>query len=250
MHLPSAAELIAVWESGLRLTPVERGLHLLATLFPQASDEELAQRTIGERDGWLLTLRQQLFGAEVASVVACLQCGEQLELNFSIPEVRAPHRASSGLASESVVEAEGYTVHCRPPTSADLLAVASVAGAENAQRILLARCITVIDRGGATSRPPGLDDLPAGVVDAVAEQMAQADPQADVRLALVCPACGHRWMAQFDILAFLWTELADWVQRTLREVHLLAKAYGWREADILAMSAWRRQWYLQQIGES
>jgi hypothetical protein len=34
----------------------------------------------------------------------------------------------------------------------------------------------------------------------------------------------------------------------MREVHTLAAMYGWRETDILAMSAWRRQRYLEMIG--
>jgi hypothetical protein len=34
----------------------------------------------------------------------------------------------------------------------------------------------------------------------------------------------------------------------LREVHTLAWAYGWREADILAMSPARRQFYIELVG--
>jgi hypothetical protein len=36
-------------------------------------------------------------------------------------------------------------------------------------------------------------------------------------------------------------------QRLLMEVHLLARAYSWRESDILAMSPARRNAYLQQV---
>lgn len=249
MHLPSASQLISVWESGLRLTPIEQGLRLLASLFPDATDEELARITIGQRDAWLLTLRGQLFGEEIASVVACPQCAETLELNFTVSEVRASAGVLPPQLREVAVHAEGYTVRCRPPTSADLLAVASIAGAETAQRALLDRCITAIDTDDATETVTHPSRLPDSVTAALVEQLAQADPQADVRLALVCPVCSHPWLAQFDILSFLWSELSDWVQRTLREVHLLATSYGWREADILALSAWRRQWYLQWIGE-
>jgi hypothetical protein len=32
-------------------------------------------------------------------------------------------------------------------------------------------------------------------------------------------------------------------------VHTLAQAYGWREVDILSMNAWRRQAYLEMLGE-
>jgi hypothetical protein len=42
--------------------------------------------------------------------------------------------------------------------------------------------------------------------------------------------------------------LTTWVRRLLREVHTLALAYGWREADILNMSARRRRFYLEMAG--
>ena len=38
--------------------------------------------------------------------------------------------------------------------------------------------------------------------------------------------------------------------RFLRDVHTLASTYGWREADILALSPWRRQYYLALIAGS
>ena len=36
-----------------------------------------------------------------------------------------------------------------------------------------------------------------------------------------------------------------WARRTLRDVHVLARAYGWREADVLALSPTRRQIYVE-----
>jgi hypothetical protein len=92
--------------------------------------------------------------------------------------------------------------------------------------------------------------LPGEVVAAVAARMAEADPQAEVQLALTCPVCAYRWQATFDILSFFWQEINDWAQRILREVHTLATAYGWREADILALSPRRRQFYLEMVGGS
>jgi hypothetical protein len=93
-----------------------------------------------------------------------------------------------------------------------------------------------------------VDLLPADVLGAVEDQMAAADPQADVRLALSCPACGHQWQEVFDIVSFLWGEVQAWALRLLREVHTLASAYGWSEADILALSPQRRQMYLEMVG--
>jgi hypothetical protein len=89
--------------------------------------------------------------------------------------------------------------------------------------------------------------LPESVVSAMAEQMAQADAPADIQLALTCPVCGQHWQAIFDIVSFFWSEIDAWAYRTLRDVHCLAAAYGWREADILALSPWRRQFYLEMV---
>jgi hypothetical protein len=78
--------------------------------------------------------------------------------------------------------------------------------------------------------------------------MAEADPQADVQLALSCPDCGHSWLAAFDIVSYFWSEVNSWAQRLLGEVHTLASFYGWSERDILAMSPVRRHIYLDMIG--
>jgi hypothetical protein len=49
----------------------------------------------------------------------------------------------------------------------------------------------------------------------------------------------------FDIGRYLWEELRAQAVRLLHEVHTLARFYGWREADILALSAARRHAYLE-----
>jgi hypothetical protein len=78
--------------------------------------------------------------------------------------------------------------------------------------------------------------------------MAEIDPQADIQIALTCPACLHQWSAAFDIASHLWIEVNSWAMRILDEVHRLASAYGWSEADILELSPMRRQLYLGMIG--
>jgi hypothetical protein len=86
------------------------------------------------------------------------------------------------------------------------------------------------------------------VVGAVVDRMARSDPQADVRLESACPACAHRWSSPFDIFCYLWSEIEDWAERLIREVHALALAYGWSERDIIAMSPRRRRLYLDMMG--
>jgi hypothetical protein len=77
--------------------------------------------------------------------------------------------------------------------------------------------------------------------------MLKLDAQANVQLDLHCPACQRGWTAAFDIVAFFWGELDAWAQRLLVEVHKLASAYGWSEADILGMSQVRRNLYLNIV---
>jgi hypothetical protein len=77
--------------------------------------------------------------------------------------------------------------------------------------------------------------------------MEEADPLAAIQLALSCPECGYQWQATFDIESFFWSEINAWANRTLHEVHALASRYGWCERDILAMSPWRRQAYLNMV---
>jgi hypothetical protein len=69
-----------------------------------------------------------------------------------------------------------------------------------------------------------------------------------MRVEVLCPACGHTWVERFDPVQFLWTELDAWAARALQDVHALARSYGWRERDILEMSAARRRVYLAMTG--
>ncbi len=70
-----------------------------------------------------------------------------------------------------------------------------------------------------------------------------------MRFELSCPACGHGWLTPLDAPGYLWREIETQARRLLHEVHALASAYGWREADILAMTARRRWAYLEMLGK-
>jgi hypothetical protein len=109
--------------------------------------------------------------------------------------------------------------------------------------MLVSRCIIELRKSDGESLPAHA--LPEKIIGVLADALSRADPRADLQFALVCPSCAHEWSAPFDITTALWKELHAWAQRTLRDVHALARAYGWREADILALSPTRRQIYLE-----
>ena len=237
-----ASELLLIWERGTGSPPALAVLPLLLAACPEILAERLPHLTIGERDALLLTQREWMFGPQLEAVAACPQCGERLEFSLTINGIRAMPAISdasnlgqTALLSASVGE---YQIEFRPPTIADGKYAASL-------EQLLERCLLSASKDGQAQTT---SELPPTVIEALSHQLAAADPQADTQLVLNCPACDHDWLAAFDIAAFLWEEIQTWAQRTLLEIHQLARAYGWSEAEILALSPTRRQIYLSLIG--
>lgn len=241
MRSLSITELLEVWERGLAQPPVQRGLALLALAHPETPPDELARFSIGRRNTSLLKLREQIFGAQLASLAKCGHCNEQLELIYTVAEILAAGEAESAEAFAAMHN--DYAVRFRLPDSEDLMALAQGNNSTRRQH-LFERCVLQVQRRDETI---AVSELPAEVRQKVVERMAQADPQADMQLTLTCARCGEQTQARFDIVSFLWNEINVWACRLLQQVHLLASAYGWHEAEILAMHPWRRQLYLEMI---
>jgi hypothetical protein len=244
----NAAELVDAWERGLSLPNAGRALLLLADACGESQDA-LSELPLGERDSRLLSLRERTFGPDFTSTAVCPQCGDQLELSFKAGDIRAePPLQNVALGEFLSFCADGYRVRVRLPNGADMLELetgdnTAVIGAEPA-RLLLERCLVSAERDG---EPVTTGLLSAAAVETIAARLAEADPQADVQLACTCPQCGTAWEAPFDIAGYFWTEIDSWARRMMVEVHILASAYGWREADILTMSAARRRAYLELL---
>jgi len=239
----SASDLLTFWERGQTQRPVQRALALLIAACPDASPDELARLQIGRRDALLLTLREWTFGPRLECLAVCPACGERLELTFNVADIRVTHEDSTRAEDgELLLRVADHEVHFRLPDSRDLERL--TAGASARQELLKQCLIRVRHQGNEIAT----DQAPSDLLEAVADKIAQADPQADVQLALSCARCGHRWQAPFDIVSFFWAEIHSWACRTLREIHSLASAYGWCEEDILNLSPWRRQVYLEMVG--
>jgi hypothetical protein len=234
--------LIDAWDRGHTLPADAWALWLLGTALAQAGRpaDDLRYWPIGMRDRELLRLRAAQFGARLEGLAGCPLCGVNAE--FELPAdalIAAP--SSMGAAQFDI---EGLRVECRPVNTDDLLAIDARADVESVANALFDRCVVVT---GHDDLPLCASSVPAAVRVAVNDHLERADPQADLRLHIQCPACAHEWQAGFDIVSFLWKELADWARRLLGEVHELASAYGWSEAEILALRPCRRQYYLGML---
>lgn len=238
----SSADILRIWEVGLRRNNAERALLILAAACPELAGDAVAGLAVGQRDALLLEVRAQTFGPDLAATARCPACAEPLEFTLRIADLRVTDGSAVRAGSRLTWAGAGWEVVFRLPTAADLAAIGDLADPQAAAQALLARCVLQACRDGAEVPASALPD---DVAAALAAEMAAHDPQAELLLDLSCPACGHDWQAPLDIAAFFWAELAAQARRLLREVDVLARAYGWPEADILALSAPRRQAYLE-----
>lgn len=270
----TAARLLDLWEEGRAAGPVDRALLLLLEASPEAEVEELAALPVGQRDRRLLRIRAWAFGTQVSCVGRCPECGEAVELDFSLEELAASFPEGT---HDGILEAEGIQVCFRSPNSRDLAELElhfqtnSAAAFETsdrgrvgsvpthavprpatdleteARRFLFERCVLEARRHPDGPLVPA-EQLPTAVEAAVVEALEAADPMGDLRVEVTCPACSHAWSAAFDVPGFLWEEVDRWARRTLLEVHTLASAYAWPEAEILRLSPTRRRLYLELVG--
>lgn len=239
----TAGATLAAWEAGANQHPLDRALTLLHAAEPGASRGELAALPVGERDARLLRLRAATLGPELAAFTACPRCGERLETAFDTTPLLAESAPDEPLEARG----GGARMRFRLPDSRDLAAAAGGGSVERARRTLAERCVLEAfrDDGSAVAAA----ELPDRAYEALSEAMGRAAPAADVTLALQCPECGHGWEAALDVGPVFWAEVAARARVLLREVHTLAAAYHWAEAEILAMTPARRGAYLRMVQE-
>lgn len=243
MQSLSASNVIRIWELGQDRHPVDRALLMLSFACPDKSLEQLISLTVGQRDAHLLKVRELTLGSQLNGSASCPHCQERLEFDFQIADILMVD-LNQIVEQEYSLTAEGFDLRFRLPNSQDLASIVGCRNYQEANSLLIQRCLL---EASCDERPVVHQELPPTAIALLTEQIAEYDPQAEIQLALNCPACEHSWSAWFDIVDFFWTELTAQAKRLLQEVHLLARFYGWREADILSMSAVRRQSYLEML---
>lgn len=241
---PSASQLLEICDRARQQNQAQRALALYGLAHPTESLHELAQVSIGRRDLELLNLRERIFGPAITAATTCPGCGQAVEVEFCTGDIGSG--AAIELETTHSFKWNGYLVRFRLPNTEDLVLLDAGADLRARKIALLNRCVSEVVRNGS---PETLQAWPEALASALSERMSELDPQGDIQLNLDCPVCGHGWIAPVDIVSFLWSEIETWAARILQDVHELACAYGWRESDILALSPWRRQAYLDLLGE-
>jgi hypothetical protein len=189
----------------------------------------------------LLDVRRATLGDTLDATDVCPACGEQVDVQL---ECSALIPAPEAVSSMWRFEHEGYDIRLRVLDSIDAATAARCDDVGSAFSVLLSRSIVEVQRDGDV-RP--VEELPAPVMSAVIESLAAHDPGAELLFDFVCPTCHRSWRNVLDVATFVASELSARARRLIADVHALAAAYGWREADILAMSDARRAAYLALV---
>lgn len=237
----SAGDLLTLWERGASLHPIDRALQVLALALPDRPWVDLARVSLGERDALLLEVRRATLGDRIAAQDTCQACGERVEIDLTCSALIGERSPAS---REWLLEHDGYRLTLRAVTSEDAAAAAMSVTVAAATSQLLERCVVAATRD---ERPVQATELPDTIVSAAAASIAEHDTRAELVLDLACPACQRRWTRILDVARFVWIELTTRAQHVVTDIHTLARAYGWSEADIIAMSDARRAAYLHLV---
>lgn len=240
MRTLHATDLLEIWDRGRDRHPVDRALVVLAFAFPELGWDELGALPIGERNRLLLWMRATTFGPRLELVTSCPACSEQLEFDFTFPLERY---APSPPREVETTLAAGERLRLRLPDSRDLAAIAGLADPAVAKRRLLERCICAPAREGEAV---GHDH--ERVVPAFSAAVEEHDPLAVISFPVGCVACTQPWRATLDPIDYIWRELGHRVVAIVRDVDVLARAYGWTESEILRLSPGRRRLYIDRVG--
>ncbi|MGA3129742.1 MAG: hypothetical protein ABSD59_03010 [Terracidiphilus sp.] len=234
----TSAEMLSFWETGSRLSPLDRGV--LAAQMVGVPASQAADLPLGERNRALARLYREHFGGALKGFTQCTECGEKLEFDFDLQQVvDAPPLK----ASEAVVVGRWKF---RLPTSR-ALAMALNGGEETAAGDrLLAQCLAE----PAGTDPSWSEAVPGWSEEemaAIEEKLAEADALAEILIGFKCPECGAAFEEVLDLGSFLWSEVEDAARQLFDDIHLLASAYGWTEDEVLQLSAMRRDAYVRRV---
>lgn len=233
MRALTTREMLDIWERGEAAGAVQRSLELIAASGGMAPGEAMALG-IGARNARLLDLREAMFGRRVESTASCPDCGEAAEFAFETGDLRIAAAHEGGTFD---LAAGPWQFTLKLPVCADMIDLP--ADIDAARQALFRRCIVSVDG------PPAPAQWPPAVLEAAAEAIAARDPQAQMDIDLTCAACGRRRLVAFNIAQFLWAEIAEAGRHLIGEVAVLARAFGWSEAETLALSPARRCRYLE-----
>ncbi len=232
------AEMLSFWETGSRLSPLDRGV--LAVQIAGVPASQAADLPLGERNRALARLYLDHFGEALEGFTQCAECGEKLEFHFDLQQVAY---APPLKASDPVVVGRW---RFRLPTSRAVAMALNGGEDASAGHRLLVECLEEPAGAGQdwSKAVPGWSEEE---MNAIEEKLAEADSLAEIQIGFQCPECGADFEDALDLGSFLWSEIESAAGQLFDDIHLLASAYGWTEDEVLRLSSMRRGAYVRRV---
>jgi len=226
---------IAVAESGVG---IGAALALATACALKVDGEPWEALPLGDLDVLVAARRREARGDAFVAEGNCGNCGEAMDVQFSITAYvahHAPRRPRGALAA-----ADGWwqltpALAVRVPTVADVLAAADE---DDPRGALLRRCTR-----GANGAPV----REARLITVAERGMAMLAPTLRGEVDGSCPGCSATVLLEVDLRELCMNELRFLADGVYDEVHLLASNYGWSQSDILDMPSARRARYADLI---
>jgi hypothetical protein len=230
---PNGADELILCEA--RGTAVARSIAFLATL---SDDSDWSALTVTDFEVLLLRLRERVLGEACDLGFGCPECRARVEVSFRIADflddIRSRCPGGIGRAPDRPGWYTCEGVAFRLPTAADQ---AAVEGQPDAARRLAERCID-------PPRPP------ARLLRRIERAMEALAPEVSRPLSGLCPECGAEVEAALHVPRLVVGEFTREAARLYDEVDLIARAYHWHEAEILALPQPRRRAYADRIRQA
>jgi hypothetical protein len=178
------------------------------------------------------------------------ECKEKMDLDLNVRDLLLQPYSQNGEWHLARLNDNGhvYDVRFRLPTGADQEAVSGLAQTDlnAASSMLLRNCIGGIAREDGST----VEVISQSLETQLSSMMSDLDPQAELMLNMICPACSKNCSVIFDTASYLSKEMASHMEHIYREVHMLAFYYHWSESDIMGMTQKKRERYLDLLDET
>ena len=202
-------------------------------------ERQIWSMTVSSRISWLLALAAIEDPRPFTLTFTCpgLDCAQPIEVELTLDEVLSA--AAEAPTEPFVVDVGTARYLLRRPTGADQLAWLDTTcdSQEQAERAMVASLIVE-----GPTREPGPEALAA-----IEACLDESDPLVRFTLTAVCPYCGVSGEHEARLVEAALRTLSLAQARLLADVHRLASAYGWTEDQVMRLSAWRRQAYLDLV---
>jgi hypothetical protein len=231
LNLPDGADDLKLVEARGEATEV--ALMLVDALSQGAIDTR--QLIVTDFEWLLMQMRAERFGSKVALGFVCPHCASRAEIEFRVEDCLEAARPRGVAGVEDDAERLGWrrlgAARFRLPTAGDQVAVLrAFRPAEKLAELCLDE---------AARRAPHRAR--------VERAMAAMAPLVSRSLPGACPTCGADVVVAFHVASVVVNELRRAAATAHEEIDLIARAYHWSEAVILALPQPRRRAYAERI---